>query len=295
MRRKSKVVDSMAEDVLDQLDGESGALDKKARKKAEKARKKEEKKQRKEEKKQQGEEAAEEEDGGGSKIAVVLATIVFIAIWLAILGLIIKMDIGGFGSTVLQPILKDVPVVNKILPESAEGPVVDAQYPYTTLNEAIERIKELEVELSNAQTQTEGNSDYVAQLEAEVARLREFESEQSAFEEEKTKFYKEVVFNENAPDISEYKAYYEGIDPANAEVLYKQVVQQQQASEEIEEYAKTYSEMKPNQAAAIMEAMQDNLKLVVKILQNMETDARSKILAAMDAEVAARITKMMEP
>ena len=44
-----------------------------------------------------------------------------------------------------------------------------------------------------------------------------------------------------------------------------------------------------------MEAMQDNLKLVVKILQNMETDARSKILAAMDAEVAARITKMMEP
>ncbi len=285
----------MAEDVLDQLDGESGALDKKARKKAEKARKKEEKKQRKEEKKQQGEEAAEEEDGGGSKIAVVLATIVFIAIWLAILGLIIKMDIGGFGSTVLQPILKDVPIVNKILPESAEGPVVDAQYPYTTLNEAIERIKELEVELSNAQTQTEGNSDYVAQLEAEVARLREFESEQSAFEEEKTKFYKEVVFNENAPDISEYKAYYEGIDPANAEVLYKQVVQQQQASEEIEEYAKTYSEMKPNQAAAIMEAMQDNLKLVVKILQNMETDARSKILAAMDAEVAARITKMMEP
>ena len=285
----------MAEDVLDQLDGESGALDKKARKKAEKARKKEEKKQRKEEKKQQGEEAAEEEDGGGSKIAVVLATIVFIAIWLAILGLIIKMDIGGFGSTVLQPILKDVPVVNKILPESAEGPVVDAQYPYTTLNEAIERIKELEVELSNAQTQTEGNSDYVAQLEAEVARLREFESEQSALEEEKTKFYKEVVFNENAPDISEYKAYYEGIDPANAEVLYKQVVQQQQASEEIEEYAKTYSEMKPNQAAAIMEAMQDNLKLVVKILQNMETDARSKILAAMDAEVAARITKMMEP
>ena len=285
----------MAEDVLDQLDGESGALDKKARKKAEKARKKEEKKEQKEEKKQQGEEAAEEEDGGGSKIAVVLATIVFIAIWLAILGLIIKMDIGGFGSTVLQPILKDVPVVNKILPESAEGPVVDAQYPYTTLNEAIERIKELEVELSNAQTQTEGNSDYVAQLEAEVARLREFESEQSAFEEEKTKFYKEVVFNENAPDISEYKAYYEGIDPANAEVLYKQVVQQQQASEEIEEYAKTYSEMKPNQAAAIMEAMQDNLKLVVKILQNMETDARSKILAAMDAEVAARITKMMEP
>ena len=78
-------------------------------------------------------------------------------------------------------------------------------------------------------------------------------------------------------------------------MLYKQVVQQQEADAEIEEYAKTYSEMKPKQAAAIMEAMQDNLKLVVKILENMGTDARSDILAAMNAEVAARITKMMEP
>jgi flagellar motility protein MotE (MotC chaperone) len=297
MPRKNKVVDHMAEDILEQAGEEGGALDKKAQKKAERARKKEEKKQRKAEKKQMQEEGdtAEEEESGGSKIAVILATIVFIAIWLAILALIIKMDIGGFGSTVLQPILKDVPVINKILPETGEEPVVDAQYPYTTLNEAIDRIKELEVELSNTQSQSQGNSDYVAQLEAEVARLREFENEQSAFEEEKTKFYKEVVFNENAPDISEYKAYYESIDPANAEVLYKQVVQQQEADAEIEEYAKTYSEMKPKQAAAIMEAMQDNLKLVVKILENMETDSRSDILAAMNAEVAARITKMMEP
>lgn len=286
----------MAEDILDQAGEEGGALDKKAQKKAERARKKEEKKQKKAEKKQmQEEESQEEEESSGSKIAVILATIVFIAIWLAILALIIKMDIGGFGSTVLQPILKDVPVINKILPETEKEPVVDAQYPYTTLDEAIARIKELEVELSDSQSQSQGNSDYVAQLEAEVERLREFENEQSAFEEEKTKFYKEVVFNENAPDISEYKAYYESIDPANAEVLYKQVVQQQEADAEIEEYAKTYSEMKPKQAAAIMEAMQDNLKLVVKILENMETDARSDILAAMNAEVAARITKMMEP
>ena len=78
-------------------------------------------------------------------------------------------------------------------------------------------------------------------------------------------------------------------------MLYKQVVQQQEADAEILEYAKTYAEMKPKQAAAIMEKMQDNLKLVVKILSNMGTEERGKILSAMDAEVAARITKMMEP
>ena len=231
----------------------------------------------------------EEEEEGGSKVAVIVATVIFIAIWLAILALVIKMDIGGFGSTVLQPILKDVPYVNSILPATVqEEEPVDAQYPYTTLSEAIERIKELEVELSNAQTQTQGNSDYVAQLEAEVERLKGFESEQSAF-------YKEVVFNENAPDISEYKAYYESIDPANAEVLYKQVIQQEEADGKIQDYVNTYASMKPKQAAALMEAMKDDLKLVAKILNNMETDARAKILDAMDSEVAARLTKIMEP
>ena len=275
----------MAEQVLDQEETE--VLDKKAQKKAERARKKEEKKNRKQ---------MEEEEEGGSKVAVIVATIIFIAIWLAILALVIKMDIGGFGSTVLQPILKDVPYVNKILPETVqEEEPVDAQYPYTTLSEAIERIKELEVELSNAQTQTKGNSDYVAQLEAEVERLKGFESEQSAFEQQKTEFYKEVVFNENAPDISEYRAYYESIDPANAEVLYKQVIQQEEADSRIQDYVNTYASMKPKQAAALMEAMTDDLKLVAKILNNMETDARAKILDAMDSEVAARLTKIMEP
>lgn len=281
----------MAEQVLEQEETE--VLDKKAQKKAERARKKEEKKNKKQ---MESEAQEEEEDEGGSKAAVIVATIIFIAIWLAILALVIKMDIGGFGSTVLQPILKDVPYINKILPETVqEEEPVDAQYPYTTLSEAIDRIKELEVELSNAQTQTQGNSDYVAQLEAEVQRLKGFESEQSAFEQQKTEFYKEVVFNENAPDISEYKAYYESIDPANAEVLYKQVVQQEEADGKIQDYVNTYASMKPKQAAALMEAMKDDLKLVAKILNNMDTDARAKILDAMDSEVAARLTKIMEP
>ena len=68
-----------------------------------------------------------EDDGGvGSKVAVFLATIVIIAIWLGILVLVIKWDVGGFGSTVMYPILKDVPYVNKILPE-VEVPIEQQQ------------------------------------------------------------------------------------------------------------------------------------------------------------------------
>lgn len=277
-----------AEEVMEQ---EEKSVDKKAEKKAARAKKKEEK----EAKKKAKDEENTEEESGGSRIAVVAVTIAFIAVWLGILVLVIKTDIGGFGSTVLQPILKDVPYVNKILPNTAEEETVDAQYPYTTLDEAIARIKELEVQLADAQSQTNASSDNVEQLQAEVARLKEFEEQQAAFEEEKTKFYKEVVFADNAPDISEYRAYYESIDPANAEILYKQVVEQEEADAQIQEYADAYAQMKPKQAAAIMEQMTDNLDLVAKILQNMDTSARGAILGAMDSEVAARVTKIMEP
>lgn len=287
------MVSSVAEEEMLEQE-EIPKADKKAAKKEAKARKKQNKKMSQAE--QDGE---PEEEVKGSKLAVVAATIVFVVIWLGILGLVIKADIGGFGSTVLYPILKDVPYINKILPDvvekTADGTAEDAQYPYATLADAIARIKELELELSDAQSKTQANTDYVAQLESEVARLQGFENEKAAFEEEKTKFYNEVVFGDHAPDIKEYKAYYESIDSANAEILYKQVVEQEEADTKIQEYAKTYAEMKPKQAAAIMEQMTDNLELVANILKNMDTAARGSILGAMNSEVAARITKIMEP
>ena len=96
-------------------------------------------------------------------------------------------------------------------------------------------------------------------------------------------------------DIKQYKEYYESINPENAEQLYKQVVSQMQEDEEIADYIKAYSEMKPKAAAAIMEKMTDDLKLVAKILSGMKADARGDILAAMSPDVAASVTKLMEP
>ena len=92
-------------------------------------------------------EVMESEEKEGSKIVTVLVILFIILIWLAILVLCIKWDVGGFGSEVLQPVLKDVPVLNKILPKvEGEELIQDDQYPYATLSEAVSRIKELETE-----------------------------------------------------------------------------------------------------------------------------------------------------
>ena len=238
----------------------------------------------------------EEEEKGGSKVIVAIVAILIILIWLAIFALCVRWDVGGFGSSVLQPVLKDVPVLNKILPETENnGIIVDEEYPYATLSEAIARIKELEGQLAAAQTSGTEDDTKISELQAEVNRLKIYEDNQVQLENLKSEFYEEVIYAEKAPDIEEYKKYYEQIEPEKAEELYKQVVSSQQASEEIQEYAKAYSSMKEDEAAKIFESMTDNLDLAAKILDAMGSDSRGKILGAMNPDVAAQITKIMEP
>lgn len=279
--------------------------------KQEKKRLKEEKKKFKEEQKAQKKEAkqrarelddqeAELYGDEGSGFPIFVTTVGIVLVWLLILVVLIKLDVGGFGSKVLTPILKDVPVANKILPNT--NPVgsggeeqVDEYGGYTSLKEAVEQIKVLELQLEQIQTKNETDTESVQAMRDEIARLKTFEASQLEFERIKTEFYEEVIYSDKGPGAEEYKKYYESIDPATAEMLYKQVVVQLEEDEEIKKYAQAYSEMKPKQAAGIFEAMTDNLKLAARILGQMEPDDRGAILGVMDADIAARLTKIMEP
>lgn len=277
--------------------------------KAEKKRLKEERKKIKEEQKAQKKEAkqrakeisqqeaqlSEDEEAGG--VPVFLVTVVIVVIWIAILCLLIKLDVGGFGSGVLAPVLKDVPVINKILPVESVVTTDDeeAYGGYTSLREAVDYIKELELELEEAQSASNVNSEEVEQLQAEVERLQTFEDAQVEFERIKTEFYEEVVYAENGPGPEEYQKYYETMDPTTAEYLYKQVVQQVEEDKKLADYAQAYAEMKPKEAAGIFESMTDDLELAAKILDQMSVEDRGKILGVMDPEVASRLTKIMDP
>lgn len=266
---------------------------KKAEKKAAKAAEKEAKRQEKEQKKQ--EEELEEEETLGGKILIGVVALFIVLIWLLILGLLVKMDVGGFGSTVLYPVLKDVPVINKILPDVREYAKEDEAYSFDSMEDAVKRIKELEKEVADEKSKKSDDDAKVADLEAQVAELKTYKDNEEAFEAKKKKFYEEVVFSDKAPDINSYKEYYESIEPANAEAIYKQVVQQQQQDEQVKDYAETYAKMKPANAAAILNTMKDDLPLVGKILWAMDTKSRAGILGAMDKDIAAAVTKLMEP
>ena len=140
----------MAEEVVNLNTGADAEVDRK-KLKEERKRLKEEQKAQKKEAKQKARElseqiAGDDEPGG---ISVFLVTVVIVVIWIAILCLLVKLDVGGFGSGVLAPVLKDVPVVNMILPEEAVNSTDEEESygGYMSLREAVDYITELELEL----------------------------------------------------------------------------------------------------------------------------------------------------
>lgn len=285
---------------MEQLDEET---QRKKLKDEKKQLKKDQKEQKKEAKKRADEIARQEDeldnDTGGGFMTFV-ATVFIVLLWLAVICVVIKLDIGGFGSSIATPLFKNIPVVNRILPnppgeESDEEGEQSPYGGYESLEEAVAQIRLLEAQLEAAQLSLNARNEEVQNLKAEVSRLSEFEKKQIDFERISKEFYEKVVYADNGPGIEEYKKWYEQMDKTTADYLYKQVVTQLEETKEVQNYVNTYANMKPKQAAAAFEKMTDNLNLVARILKAMDVESRAKIMDALDSDVAARLTKIMEP
>ena len=241
-------------------------------------------------------EAVDGEEKGGSKLLSAIIVMLIILVWLVILCLLVKFDVGNFGSKVLRPVLKDVPVINKILPSASEDELVgESDYNYSTLSQALARIKELETENVNYATQVEELNTTVSDQSSEIERLKVFEDNQTAFQQSKDNFYNEIVYGENAPSADTYIEWYNQIDQESAERIYSEIMENKKANSEITELAKSYAAMKPAQAADILEKMDNDLDTVASILNSMSAEDRGDILGSMNAQFAASVTKKLLP
>jgi flagellar motility protein MotE (MotC chaperone) len=263
--------------------------------------KKEQRNQKKEAKKRAKELESQEreldEKIEGSSVPVALVTVFIIFIWLGIIVLLIKMDVGGFGSNVLKPILQDIPVVNLILPsDSSTETTSDKSYGgYSSIRDAVDELEKVQQQLEQAQETNATYSEQIETLKAEVKRLQTFEDNQVEFQKIKEQFYEEVVYAENGPGAEEYKEYYEEMDPTTAEALYKQVIQEEATNVKMKDYVSTYGNMDASDAAEILSAMTDDLDLAAEILSSLTSAQRAALMAEMDPSIAARLSKIMKP
>ena len=211
-----------------------------------------------------------------SKVASVIVTILIVLIWLAIFVIVIKTDIGGFGSNIVAPVIKDVPVLNKILPE---GTVLkdSTKSSYSSMADAV---------------------DYINELEAKVAKYKESDKEKNQTISDLQSENDEVVFGDNAIDYNNYIQYYKEIEPEKAEQLYKEAIAKYAYDETYTSRAKMYSSMKPASAAKIFCEMTGDMDTVAGILNSMNTTNSGAIMdeiTNIDSVFAAKLTKLLLP
>ena len=169
-----------------------------------KALKKEQKNQKKEARKRakelENQERELDEQIDGTNASVIVVTIFIIVIWLGILCLLVKMDVGGFGSNVLAPMLKDVPVINKILPNETDiEKTKEKSYGgYSSIKDAVDQLNQLEKQLEQAQNSNTAYAEQIEALKAEVQRLQTFEKNQVEFQRIKEQFYEEAFMRRMA-------------------------------------------------------------------------------------------------
>jgi len=236
----------------------------------------------------------DEKESGGSLVGF-LIVLIFVLIWLSVFALLIKFDAGNLGTT-LRPYLKDVPVLSLILPKVSDDQIQqENNYPYKNLKEAIEAIKQLEEKNKELEAANAELTDKVAELTAENNRLSVYESNLKEFEDRVAKFDQYVVFNTKAPELEQYKTFYETMYPENAEKMYQYVLLMNKVDEIIETQAAilTNENMKPQTAADILETMNADIEYVTKVLLAMKTEKAASIINKMSTLYAAKVMQKM--
>ena len=244
---------------------------------------------------------SENEKEGGSGFVTALTVIIIVVIWLVIFGILIKTDFMGFGSSVLAPVLEDVPVINRILPNSSSEGDSGSNGSATGINDNVydsleaanAEIRELQAELIEKTEEVEENKETISSLKKQVSNLKPYKRQFDDFDDLKKAFDEEVVFGDSALPYEEYMKFYEEIEPENAEEIYRQCVEQQQGDAKVQAQAAVYAAMDPSQAAAILGNMTGDIDLVCQILSGMKEAQSAEILASMDTNFASKITKKM--
>ncbi len=207
---------------------------------------------------------------------------------------LVKLDVGGLGSRILGPSLKNVPVINMILPkmpEASEEAV--ASYNFASIDEAVERLKATEILLKEKEKEAEKLNETIKQNKTEIDRLKIFETSQLQFAKDKEEFDRLVA---QQADKEAYMKYVEETYPESALKIYGELIKEKAINDEVEKIAKMFQEMKPKNAAAILEeTIAKDIDMAAEVLFKLDSAQSGAVLAAMDPIIADKISRYMYP
>jgi flagellar motility protein MotE (MotC chaperone) len=157
---------------------------------------------------------------------------------------------------------------------------------------------ELDKRLSSLTIQTEQLNKLVTAKDTNASLLQQ---QKDALEKEKLKLTDDIAnlkkdFNNVSNtiakgDTTEYKKYFEKIEPKLSADLYAQILKDQKMSEDVKKYCSIYETMDASAVAGIMEQMDSGkMALIVEIMKNLKKDTSGEILSEMTPEFAAKVS-----
>lgn len=229
-----------------------------------------------------------------SIVKILLGLAGLIVVILLVLVLLLKLDVGGLGSEIIGPKIKNIPYAKVILPPMPEPVNKELEkYDFDTTDQAVEVLKNTEDSLKEKEKEVEKLNEEMNQLMKENERLKVFEENQLQFEKDKEEFDSSVV---SMTSDKEFISWYEKIDPKNAAKIYEESIKNVADEEELKKLVAMYQEMKAANAAPILEDMtRTRIQMVSAILSKLDPKQAGDILGAMTKKTASKLTSYMYP
>ncbi len=217
---------------------------------------------------------------------IILLVVLFLAAAVVVTWI---FDLFGLREQVYIPLLRNVPIVNNLLPPPADAagtPQVLSQ------EQLLAKVKDLETQLDKSDQDLKAANDKNKLFTDELTRLQAIENQQLDFKAEKEAYERAVA----EKDPNAFVKFFESVSPETAESIYRELKGTVEDNKNLKNYVATYQNMDETAAAKVLEELvTTDMDLVVLILKNIDTKKTSAILASMTPANAARITKRMAP
>ena len=219
--------------------------------------------------------------------------IIFAILLVGGLTAILGFNVLNIRDQYIFPPLRGLPLVGEFIPgaeyiyingEYIEIPVDVAELE-ATIHDLAEQLATANAALAQAQSINEQQADTVVALQV----YRDFITE---YRENRRQFDEMVVMG----DPNAFAAFFERVEPDMQARLYAQIRAQRVVDREFRTYARTYTEMSTDEAAAVFTLLlAQNPGLLLRILDSFTTAQRAEVFNEMEAQDVAVITILMEP
>lgn len=215
----------------------------------------------------------------------------------------IKNNVNGIADSMRDSIEK-IPVLNLALPTKPdiedEKNMTEEQVrvKYTQINKDK---ADLEKQLSDLNAKT---AELEKQLAAKDTNSTLLQQQKDALQKEMLKLtsdynnlkkdFEDISAAIAKGDTTEYKKYFEKLDPKLAADLYAEILQEQKMSADVKKYCSIYEAMDASAVADVMEQMgTGKMTLIVEIMKNLKKDTTGAILSEMTPTFSATVSEQL--